>query len=487
MDFYALAYIFITISTTVGAINFVATIMKMRCPGMSLNRLPIFTYGTMTASFSIIFALPALTAACVFLYFSRRFGMHFYDVQYLGHPLLWQHLFWIFGHPWVYVVVLPAMGMVSEIIPTFSRRPLVGYTFVALATVATGIIGFGVWVHHMFATGIPTMAASFYSGASNLITIPSAIAVVSWIATVWTGRPVFKTPMLFSLGFIVLFVIGGVSGVVTAAVPFDWQVTDTYFVVAHLHYVLVGINVFGVMAGLHYWFPKMTGRLPDERLGALSFWTMFVGVNVTFFPMHIAGLLGMPRRIYTFPAGVGLEGVNVVETVGAYLFALGVLLVFINIIRSRYAGAPAGDNPWGAGTLEWSVSSPPPEYDFAVIPSVSSRYPLWEDQLTPSERFPEGARSSVFTGPVLDKGRESMATSPLEGEIGEQQLMPEDSLWPLLLALGVTGAFYGFVFGLLWLAAVSVAWVFVCMVGWFWPSTAKHPTSQPTLARAGVP
>ena len=470
MDFFALAYLFITISTTVGAINFVGTIMKMRCPGMSLNRMPLFLYGTMTASFVALFALPALSVACTFLFFERRFGMHFFDVSYQGHPMLWQHLFWMFGHPWVYIVVLPAMGMVSEVIPTFSRRPMVGYTFVAMSTIATGIMGFGVWVHHMFATGIPPMAASFYSGASNLIAIPSAIAVVAWIATVWTGRPVFKSPMLFALGFVVLFVIGGVSGVVTAAIAFDWQVTATYFIVAHIHYVLIGINVFGVMAGLHYWFPKMTGRLMNERLGVWSFWTMFVGVNIGFFPMHIAGLLGMPRRVYTYPAGVGLGAVNGVETVGSFLFALGILLVLINVVLSWRVGQVAGANPWDAGTLEWAVSSPPPEYDFAVIPTVASLHPLWEERLRAGRPELNAHSSKVFRGPVLARGRESMATSPLEGEVMAQQRMPRDSLWPLLLALGVAGAFYGLVFAVWWLFVASIVWTVVCVAGWFWPS-----------------
>jgi len=283
----------------------------------------------------------------------------------------------------------------------------------------------------------------------------------------------------------VLFVIGGVSGVVTAAVPFDWQVTDTYFVVGHLHYVLIGINVFGVMAGLHYWFPKMTGRMMNERLGTWSFWTMFVGMNVGFFPMHIAGLLGMPRRVYTYPAGVGLESVNMIETIGSYLLAIGVLLVLINAVMSWRSGVTAGANPWDAGTLEWSTSSPPPEYDFAVMPTVRSKYPLWEDRLSPSDRWPRGERSSVFVGPVLAHGRESIATSPLEGEVMAQQRMPEDSLWPLLLALGVTAAFYGLVFGVWWLFIVGTAWVIVCMCGWFW----RHdpiPNGEPTQVRVGV-
>ncbi len=353
-----------------------------------------------------------------------------------------------------------------------------------MSTIATGIIGFGVWVHHMFAMGIPPMAASLYSGASNLITIPSAVAVVAWIATVWTGRPVFKPPMLFALGFIVLFVIGGVSGVVTAAVPFDWQVTDSYFVVAHIHYVLIGINVFGVMAGLHYWFPKMSGRLMHERLGTWSFWTMFIGVNVGFFPMHIAGLLGMPRRVYTYPAGVGLDALNGIETAGAFLFALGILLVIINVAVSWRGGPGARANPWDAGTLEWAVSLPPPEYDFAVIPTVGSTYPLWEDRLARAGANPEGAGSSVFSGPVLGHGRESMATSPLEATVVAQQRMPQDSLWPLLLALGVAAVFYGLVFGVGWLAVGGAAWVAICMAGWFWPHTQD---SEPTaVAGAGA-
>jgi cytochrome c oxidase subunit I+III len=470
MDFYALGLILLTISTTVGAINFIGTITSMRCPGMSLNRMPVFLYGTMTASFSIVFALPALTVACVFLFLERRLGFHFYDATVGGSPMLWQHLFWIFGHPWVYVVVLPAMGMVSDIIPVFSRRPLVGYTLVAISTVATGIIGFGVWVHHMFATGLPTLAASFYSGASNIIAIPSAIAVFAWIATVWTGRPVFKTPMLFALGFIVLFVIGGVSGVVTAAVPYDWQVTDSYFVVAHLHYVLVGINVFGVMAGFYYWMPKITGRLLDERLGQWNFWTMFIGMNLAFFPMHIAGILGMPRRIYTYPADAGWSTVNLLTTIGAFLFAIGVLLFIINWLVSLRSGTRAGPNPWNGGTLEWAVESPPPPYNFAVIPTVRSRDPLWEEpNLAPAER------SVVFEGPVLDHGRDTVATTALTADDPVVQRMPEDTLYPLCVAVEMLAIFYGLVFGLGWLVILGLATLIISLAGWLWPSDPAEP------------
>ncbi|HET9984625.1 MAG TPA: cytochrome c oxidase subunit I [Longimicrobiales bacterium] len=470
MDFYALGLLFLTVSTTVGAVNFVGTVMKMRAPGMSINRMPIFMYGTMTASFAALFALPSLSVSLVFLFLERRFGFPFYDPAGGGHPLLWQHLFWIFGHPWVYIIVLPAMGIVSEVIPTFCGRPLVGYTLVAMATVATGIIGFGVWVHHMFATGLPPLSLSFFSGASTLIVIPSAVAVFAWIATMWTGRPVFRTPMLFAAGFVVLFVLGGVSGVVTAVVPYDWQVTDTYFVVAHLHYVLIGINVFGVMAGFYYWFPKMTGRLLDERLGRWNFWVMFVGFNLGFFPMHIAGLLGMPRRVYTYPGGLGWDGLNLVTTIGSYLFAAGVLLFLVNVALSRRRGAPAGPNPWDGGTLEWATSSPPPPYNFAVVPTVRSGYPLWEDRLarTGGEEA-TGARSAVTRGPVLDEGRETFDTSPLEGDPVAVLRMPEDSLWPLLLAIALSVVFYGAVFGLWWLAAAGAAGLLVTMLGWLWP------------------
>jgi cytochrome c oxidase subunit I len=465
MDFYALGLLFLTVSTTVGAINFIVTLFKLRAPGMSINRLPIFIWGTLTTSFAVLFAMPSLTAACVMLYFDRRFGMHFFDAAAGGHPLLWQHLFWIFGHPWVYIVVLPAMGIMSDMIPTFCRRPLAGYTFVALATVSTGILGFGVWVHHMFATGLPDLSTDFFSAASMVITIPSAVAVFAWLATIWHGRPVLRTPFLFAAGFIVLFVIGGVSGVATAAVPFDRQLTDSYFIVAHLHYVLVGINVFPVIAGFYYWLPKMTGRMLNERLGRWNFWTMFLGFNLGFFPMHIAGLLGMPRRIYTYPAGLGWGTVNLVTTIGSYVFAVGVLLFLVNVLWSLLRGPAAGPNPWDAPTLEWATSSPPPAYNFEVLPSVGSRHPLWEDRL-PGEGT---ARSVLDRGPELDHGRETLGVTPLDAEPSEILTMPEDSLYPFLLALSLLVTFYGLLTSI-WALAVAGALLVIAMtIGWLWP------------------
>ncbi len=466
MDFYALGLTFLGLSTTVGAINFIVTFFKLRAPGMSLNRVPIMMWGTLTASVSIVFAMPSLTVACILLWFDRRLGMHFFEASAGGHPMLWQHLFWIFGHPWVYIVVLPAMGIVSDALPVFCRRPLVGYTFVALATIATGILGFGVWVHHMFATGLPSVAMTFFGAASMVITIPSAVAVLAWIATIWYGRIVAKTAFLFMAGFVVLFVIGGVSGVMTAAVPYDWQLTDSYFIVAHLHYVLVGINVFAVMAGFYYWMPKMTGRLLNERLGKWNFWVMFLGFNLGFFPMHIAGLLGMPRRIYTYPSGLGWSTVNLISSIGAYVFAVGVLLFIINALWSIRRGAIAGPNPWDAGTLEWSTPSPPPAYNFAVIPTVRSRHPLWEDRLPPEG----GGRSSFSDGLTIPEGRETVETSALDAEPRAVLQMPEDSLWPLILASGLTALFYGLLIVGPVLAGIGLAVTVVAIIGWLWPS-----------------
>jgi cytochrome c oxidase subunit I len=464
MDFYAIGLTFLSVSTTVGAINFIVTLFKTRAPGLSVNRLPIFVWGTITTSFAVLFATPALTAACALLYLDRHAGTHFYDAGLGGHPLLWQHLFWSFGHPWVYIVVLPAMGIISDLIPTFSRRPLAGYTLVALSTVSTGILGFGVWVHHMFATGIPETAISFFSAASMVITIPSAIAVFAWIATMWLGRPVFKTPMLFAAGFVILFVIGGVSGVATAAAAYDLQLTDTYFVVAHLHYVLIGINVFAVMAGFYYWIPKMMGKMMNETLGKWNFWLMFIGFGVGFFPMHTLGLEGMPRRIYTYPGGLGWGWQNLWITVGAYVFALGVAVFIVNFFWSWAFGRAAGPNPWDAPTLEWATESPPPVYNFARIPIVGSRHPLWEDRLE------EGTGRTVLDGPVLDEGRDTFGTTPLDAQPDEILRMPEDTAWPFLLSLSILAICYGLLFGLLWLEIAGAAALFVCIVGWLWPS-----------------
>jgi cytochrome c oxidase subunit I len=473
IDVYALGMVLLGLSTTVGSINFVVTLIRTRAPGMSINRVPILVWGTLTASVGNLFAVPAVSLAFLMLWMDRRFGSHFFDISGGGQPLLWQHLFWMFGHPWVYAIVLPAMGIVSDGLPTFCRRPLVGYTAVALATVTTMVLGFGVWVHHMFATGLPPISLSFFSAASFIIVIPSAVAVFAWIATIWTGRPQFTTPFLFFAGFVIVFVIGGVSGFMTAAVPVDTQLTDTYFVVAHLHYVLIGINVLPVAGGIHYWFPKFTGRMMSERLGKWSFWIMFIGFNVGFFPMHIAGLLGMPRRIYTYPSGLGWDTVNMVITLGAYLFAFGVLLFAINVWRSLRRGERATENPWDAPSLEWATASPPPAYNFAVIPTVASRYPLWEDRLTGHE-----GRSSTAEGMLLDEGRETIGTTALDSIPDVILRMPGDSFAPLLLSIALAVAFAGMLVHSWWLFGMATFCSALATIAWLWPEAKLGQTME---------
>jgi cytochrome c oxidase subunit I len=472
IDIYAIGMIMLGVSTTVGSINFIVTLFRTRAPGMSINRLPILVWGTLTASVANLLAVPAVSLAFLMLWMDRQFGTHFYAATEGGSPLLWQHLFWMFGHPWVYAIVLPAMGIISDGLPTFCRRPLVGYTLVALSTVATMFLGFGVWVHHMFATGMPALSLSFFSVASFVIAIPSSVAVFAWIATIWTGKPVFTTPFLFFASFVLLFVVGGVSGFMTAAVPLDLQLTDTYFIVAHLHYVLLGINVFPVIGGIYYWFPKMTGRLMGERLGRWNFWIMFIGFNMAFFPMHISGLLGMPRRVYTYPSGYGWDTLNYVTSIGAFLFAFGVLLFLINFLRSLRHGKPAGDNPWDAFTLEWATTSPPPPYNFAVIPTVASRHPLWEDRLDEAGV----GRTVLDHGPLLDQGRETMGTTSLDADPDVILKMPEDSYTPLISALLLALLCYCALMHWWWLGVYSVILIFIIIVIWLWPRTELGQT-----------
>jgi cytochrome c oxidase subunit I len=468
-DFYALALIFLTVSTTAGAINLLVTILRLRAPGMSIERLPLLSYSTATTSALVVLALPALTVACVLLELDRQWGTRFYDAARGGDPVLWQHLFWFFGHPWVYIVFLPATGMMSMVIPVFARRPIVGYAFVAWSTILTGIVGLGVWVHHMFAVGMGHMAMSFFSAASMTISVFSTIQVFAWVVTLWRGRPVITTALLFALGFIATFVIGGLSGVVTAVIPFDWQVHDTYFVVAHLHYVLIGANLFPVVAALYYWFPKMSGRMLDESLGRWSFWTSFVGFNVGFFPMHFAGLLGMRRRVYTYASGEGLATLNLVTTAGSIVLALGLFITLFNVARSRRSGQVAGRDPWKGETLEWAISSPPPPYGTLHIPLVHSRHPLWDKH--DEEEDPRGER-------VLDDGRQALSTSWLDAEPIAIARMPEDSIAPLVLALAITGFFTAVLLKWLWPAAVLLAACAVASAAWLWPTREEAEEAE---------
>jgi cytochrome c oxidase subunit I len=462
-DFYSLGMVFLGISTTVGAANFIVTAFRTRAPGMSIDRLPILVWGTLTASVANLIVVPAVSLAFLMLWLDRQFGTQFFNPAGGGQPLLWQHLFWIFGHPWVYAIVLPAMGMVSDGLPVFCRRPLVGYSLVAVSTVATMFLGFGVWVHHMFATGLPGIGMSFFSAASIAITLPSAVGVFAWLATIRFGKPVITTAFLFFSSMIMLFVIGGVSGFMTASVPVDWQLTDTYFVVAHLHYVLIGINVFPVVGAIYFWFPKMRGRLLDEKLGRWNFWIMFIGFNAAFLPMHLSGLMGMPRRIYTYGPDMGWTTLNLITTLGSFVFAAGVLLLFVNIVRSWSRGHLASANPWDAPTLEWSVPSPPPPYNFAVIPTVASRHPLWEG------RLPANARSVLDQGMLLDTGKETIGTSALDAQPDMILEMPEDSFAPVLLTLGIAGVFTGLIMKAWPVTAGCTAIIAAALLWWLWP------------------
>ncbi|HTH61395.1 MAG TPA: cytochrome c oxidase subunit I [Paraburkholderia sp.] len=475
IDVYALGMVLLGASTTVGAANFVVTLFRMRAPGMSIARLPILVWGTLTASFANLVAVPAVSLAFFLLWLDRQVGTHFFDVGNDGRPLLWQHLFWMFAHPWVYVVVLPAMGIVSDALQTFCRRPIAAYAAVALSTVATMLIGFGVWLHHMFATGLPPLMLAFFGAASMLISVPSAVAVFAWIATIWTGRPMWRTPFLYFVAFVLMFVIGGVSGVMTAAVPLDWQLTDTYFVVAHLHYVLLGINVFPVLGGLTYWFPKFTGRMMNERFGNWTFWVVLTGFNVGFFPMHISGLLGMPRRVYTYPEGMGWDTTNLITSIGSFVFAIGIAMFVVNAIVSMRRGERAGPNPWRGAGLEWSTSSPPPPYNFAVLPSVHSRDPLWQ---------PDAAVARP--GFLLHQGRETLGVTPLGGDPDVILKMPSDSYAPFALGVGAALVFVGLLLHSPVTVAASTLLCGVSLIVWLWPERTLAQREPPTAAEAKV-
>jgi cytochrome c oxidase subunit 1 len=385
MDFWALAILMLGLATTTGSINFIVTIIQMRARGMTFGRMPVFVWTILVTAFLAVFALPSLTTAGGLLLLDRTVGTHFFNVAQGGSALLWQHLFWFFGHPEVYILILPAMGMISEIIPVFSRQPIFGYKAIVLSAIAIGILGFTVWAHHMFATGMPNATLAVFSADSFLIGVPTGIKIFSWLGTMWGGKLRFKTPMLFAVGFVALFLVGGLDGIHLAVIPVDWQVTDSYYVVAHIHYVLFGGAIFGLFGAMYYWFPKMTGRMMSETVGKWNFWLMFIGMNLVFMPMHFLGLLGMPRRIYTYGDNLGWGIWNLVETIGAFIVALGVLLFVINFFVSLRKPATNEADPWDAYTLEWKASSPPAAYNFAEIPTVRGLRPLWD------EKYPDKA------------------------------------------------------------------------------------------------
>ena len=467
IDYWTAAITFLEIAALVAAVELIVTIFKLRAPGMGLHRMPIFVWAILVMAFMILFAMPPLMLASVFLALDRTVGAHFFNVAEGGDPLLWQHIFWFFGHPEVYIIFVPALGIVASIIPTFARRQQVAHTLVVVSLVMIGFVSFGLWVHHMFTTGLPRLGLSFFAAASMLVAIPSGIQFFSWIATIWRGHVVFSIPFLFILGFIVNFLIGGITGVMVGSVPFDEQVHDTYFVVAHFHYVLIGGAVFPLLGGLYYWFPKVTGRMLSDRLGWWAFWLIFIGFNVTFFPMHITGFLGMPRRVYTYRAGLGWDTLNFISTVGAFVLAAGFLVVLIDALRSLAGGRPAPPNPWGAGTLEWATSSPPPPYNFREQPQVDRRDPLWDVANGNGEPV---VRDSVQTTqiPFDITKREMLGGNMMDAIPEDNVIVAGPSIWPLFVALSVGIIFGGLLIDLIFVPIGAVL-TFVTVIGWLWP------------------
>ena len=445
------------ISSLVGAVEIIATVFKLRAPGMSLSRIPVYVWAMVVTSFMILFAMPGVMTASGLLAMDRLADVntHFFNFGEGGDVLLYQHLFWFFGHPEVYIIFLPATGMVSLLLETYTRRRVFGYHALLLSLIGTAFVSFGLWVHHMFATTVPELGRSFFTAASMMIAIPSGTNIFCWLATLWTGRPVFRAPLYYVLGFIALFVMGGLTGIMLASVPVDLQVHDSFFVVAHFHYVLIGGSVFPLLGALIHWFPKMTGRMMHEGLAKLNFWILFVGFNITFFPMHILGLHGMPRRIYTYLPQTGWGGLNLVSSIGAGILGIGVLLFVLNALVSLRRGAIAGPNPWGAGTLEWATTSPPPRYNWVEPPTCRGREPLWLEA-DPSIRV-----TGLATG-----HREVLATTILEAAPEHRYAMPPDSIWPLLLAI-VSGLL---IVGLLfhpWAVPIGALLAFGVLLGWF--------------------
>jgi cytochrome c oxidase subunit 1 len=438
IDFWVLGLQVLGVASIAASINFIVTIVNLRAPGMRLMRMPVFAWMTLVTQFIVLTAFPVITVALVFLMLDRTFGTNFYSVAAGGDVLLWQHLFWLFGHPEVYILILPAMGIISEVVPTFSRKPLFGYAIIVYSGLLIGIMGWGVWAHHMFQTGLGAVADSVFSASTMLIAIPTGVKIFNWIATMWGGQIQFRTPMLFAVGFIAMFIIGGLSGVMHSSPPADLQQTDSYFVVAHIHYVLFGGAIFGLTAGAYYWWPKMTGKLLDERLGKWHFWLTLLGMNLAFFPMHFIGLLGMPRRIYTYDSALGLDALNLLSTIGVLALVAAFLVFLYNVWRTARHGEVAGKNPWGGAGLEWAIPSPPPPYNFSVLPEVVSRLPLWSTKRM--KEIPDVPPEPVH--------------------------VPTGSFWPVIASLGLIAAATGALLELLWLVVAGAGILVVSVYAW---------------------
>jgi cytochrome c oxidase subunit 1 len=454
------------LSALVVSVEITVTAFKQRAPGMSLNRVPLFVWSMVVTSFMIMFAMPAVMVDSGYLALDRLVATHFFNRPEGGDPIFYQHLFWFFGHPEVYIIFIPALGFISSIVTAFTKRKVFGYSVMVASLVFTGFMGFGLWVHHMFATGLPQLGQSFFTAASMMISIPTGVQIFCWIGTIWHGRLTIRTPMLYVLAFFFDFLIGGLTGVMLASVPINWQVHDTYFVVAHFHYVLIAGAVFPLFGALHFWFPKWTGRMYGEGLSRVAFWLVFIGFNLVFFPMHILGMIGMPRRVYTYQPQLGWGGLNQLATLGVLPLALGILLMFVNFALSRRRGAPAGPNPWDADTLEWSVSSPPPPYNYLHVPTVAGGHALWD--AAPDQPVVVGMRTDH---------REVLVTKAVDAEPSHREELPSPSIWPFLVALTTGITLCGAIFYAWWFTMGTVLTAFA-LIGWFWPKREPLPEAS---------
>ncbi|MGO3055571.1 MAG: cytochrome c oxidase subunit I [Halomonas sp.] len=473
-DFWLLGITFVEISALSAGVELVVSILRTRTQGMALHKMPLFAWYILAMALMIVVGFPPLILGSILLELERAVGMPFFEVAGGGDPVLWQHLFWLFGHPEVYIIFLPAAGIVSTIIPVFAGRPIVGYGWVVFAITVMGFISFGLWVHHMFTVGIPQLAQAFFSAASMLVAIPTGIQIFAWLATLWLGKPKMKLPMLWIVGFLVIFVCGGLTGVMLALVPFNWQVHDTHFVVAHMHYVLVGGMLFPLMAGIYYWLPLFSGRMPSETIGKWGFWLVFIGFNATFLIMHWTGLLGMPRRVYTYETGFGWDIFNLLSSVGSFVMSAGFAMVLIDIALHFRYGKPAKTNPWNADTLEWANQLPPSPYNFVSLPPVETRHPLWEHPELP-QQMQEGKHGLA----TADHGRRELwGTDPLTGKVREVIHLPGNSWWPLFAAMALAVVCISLLLRWYPVAGVGVLIAIGFLLRWSWENGA-HPRAAP--------
>ena len=472
IDFWIFGLQLLGISSTVGAVNFVVTIINLRAPGMTMMRMPLFVWMTLVTVFLLLFAMPIITVALFLLMFDRLFGANFFNPAAGGDPLLWQHLFWLFGHPEVYILILPSMGMVSEILPVFARKPLFGYPVVVFSGIAIGFMGWGVWVHHMFSTGLGPVAISAFSVSTMFIAVPTGVKIFNWLATLWGGSLRFKTAMLFAIGFIFMFTIGGLSGVTHAVSPHDRQQTDTYYIVAHFHYVLFGGALFGIMGGLYYWWPKFFGHALSEKLGKWHFWLWLIGFNITFAPFHMLGLMGMPRRVYTYGEGEGWDFYNMLSTIGAFIIAVSVLVFLANVFSSRRAHkrnpVPCPNDPWDARTLEWTISSPPPVHNFDEVPTVHALDDFWHQKYTEDE---EGRLVKLETN-ASDEA--AAPESHDDGHDGHAIHLPSPSFYPLVASFGLPVIAYGMIYSAYIVSIIGAVILIAGLYAW-----AIEPSTEP--------